>query len=116
MDTPNVDGKLKSQTLPMKKAKPNLPNPNYTSIQPVKEPILAKATNNTFADSDKKINQEDIGILKDEIKSLRDEMEKMRKNFELTVNGLKKEIDEQKKVTVGMQVDVERIREKLYPC
>lgn len=115
-DTSSIDGKPKSQTLPIKKAKPNLSNSNYSLPQPVKEPILAKTSNNTFADSDKKMNQEDVGALKEEIKSLRDEMEKMRKSFELTVNGLKKEIDEQKKMAATMQIDVDRIREKVYPC
>lgn len=87
---------------------------NHTPLGTAKlSPTVPKATPGTNTSSGSGTSDQIVNELKDELKALRNEMAAMKRELKKEMENLVQELDEEKKLRMNMQVELDRLRKKI---
>jgi SH3 domain-containing kinase-binding protein 1 len=61
------------------------------------------------------VSRDDYSALQQDLQHMREDMDKMRSQFHKKILDLMKEVDEEKKIRLNMQVEMDRVKKLVAP-
>lgn len=106
--------KIENKRPPSSHGSVNENQENHTPLGTAKlSPTVPKATPGTNTSSGSGTSDQIVNELKDELKALRNEMAAMKRELKKEMENLVQELDEEKKLRMNMQVELDRLRKKI---